>query len=57
MTVFRASTTEGIAPQEIIVEQNQVYTSPLLPGFELPLARLFAEVDMLERAEATDDEE
>jgi Uma2 family endonuclease len=27
-----------------VLQEHQLYTTPLLPGFELPLARLFAQV-------------
>ncbi len=33
------------ATGERIVAEHEVYTTPLLPGFELPLARLFAAAD------------
>jgi hypothetical protein len=36
------------------IGQNEVYTTPLLPGFELPLSRLLAEADMIEQAELED---
>jgi len=32
-------------PHERIVQENDIYTTPLLPGFELPLARLLAVAD------------
>lgn len=32
-------------PQERIVSETQVYTTPLLPGFQLPLAQLLAASD------------
>jgi Uma2 family endonuclease len=38
MTVFRGA-------DEIIVNENEVYATPLLPGFELPLAQLLAIAD------------
>ncbi|MFX3707999.1 Uma2 family endonuclease, partial [Streptococcus suis] len=28
-----------------VVTENEIYHTPLLPGFELPLARLLAEAD------------
>jgi hypothetical protein len=28
--------------QELVIQANEVYRTPLLPGFELPLAALFA---------------
>jgi Uma2 family endonuclease len=39
MTVFRGMEAE------LTVAEGQVYTTPLLPGFELPLARLLAIAD------------
>ncbi len=47
LTVFGAS---GHAVPETVVQENEVYTTPLLPGFELPLTDLLAEADKLERA-------
>ena len=32
-------------PQELVVRENETYQPPLLPGFELPLARLLAVAD------------
>jgi Uma2 family endonuclease len=43
MTVYRH---DG---QDTVVNENDTYTTPLLPGFELPLARLFELADMLSR--------
>src|ERR1700730_5695747 len=42
LTVF--STVPGKAPKRVIRE-NQIYKTDLLPGFELPLARLLALAD------------
>jgi Uma2 family endonuclease len=39
MTVFRPN------QPEIILTESETYSTPLLPGFELPLARLFAVAD------------
>jgi Uma2 family endonuclease len=36
--------------KETIVNEGDIYCTPLLPGFELPLARLLAEADLLEQA-------
>jgi hypothetical protein len=48
MTVYRQTSS----PQpESIVGEDQPYATPLLPGFELPLARLFAEADRLAQAQ------
>lgn len=38
-------------PTERVVEEASVYTTDLLPGFELAMQRLFAEADMLEDAQ------
>ena len=43
-------------PTELVVEAGQVYTTPLLPGFELAVQRLFAEADMLEDAQRRESE-
>jgi Uma2 family endonuclease len=42
MTVYR---NPPRAPAEQVVAENEVYRTDLLPGFELPLARLFAVAD------------
>ncbi len=42
MTVAR---NHSDGPQEIVVRENDTYRPPLLPGFELPLARLLAVAD------------
>src|SRR5262249_43371327 len=42
MTVIR-NHPNGL--QELIIGENDVYRTPLLPGFELPLARLLAVAD------------
>jgi hypothetical protein len=49
--VYRQPTSA--APQ-LTIGQAEVYTTPLLPGFELPLSRLLAEADMIEQAELED---
>lgn len=46
MTVYR---NQGGTVTEIVLCEGDVYTTPLLPGFELPVSRLFAEADRLER--------
>jgi Uma2 family endonuclease len=43
MTVYRHT------GQEVIVKENELYTTPLLPGFELSLARLLQVADALQR--------
>jgi Uma2 family endonuclease len=42
MTVFR-NAPEGLS--ELVVAEQDTYQTPLLPGFELPLARLLAVAD------------
>ena len=42
MTVVRKSQPE---PVELVIKENEVYTTPLLPGFELSLARLLKLAD------------
>jgi len=42
MTVFRQPSAE---PSELVVSEGDVYRTPLLPGFELPLKRLFELAD------------
>ena len=53
MTVFRQPTADV---SKLVVREGEVYTTPLLPGFELPLTRLLAEADMLAQAELDDPE-
>jgi Uma2 family endonuclease len=36
---------------EVVVGENETYRSPLLPGFELPLARLLGLADLWQRTE------
>ena len=47
LTVYRRKDDEILAS---VIEENEVYTTPLLPGFQLPLARLLAVSDALEQA-------
>jgi len=54
MTVVRW--TDGDS-EELVVGENSVHTTPLLPGFELPLARLLAEADALMRVQDEDENE
>jgi Uma2 family endonuclease len=42
MTVCRSQ--PGLPPEQVVTE-NEVYRTPLLPGFELPLARLLTAAD------------
>lgn len=53
MTVYRQ---QAEAVTKLVVRPGEVYSTPLLPGFELPLSRLLAEADMLEQAEREDGE-
>lgn len=48
LTVFRALPA---SPPEQVLQANETYRTPLLPGFELPLAQIFKVVDLLEQAE------
>ena len=49
MTVYRRPPAE---PAETVVPEDGTYRAPLLPGFELPLARLLGVADRLESARA-----
>jgi Uma2 family endonuclease len=51
-TVFRR---KGRKSTELVFGANDVYTTPLLPGFELPLARLFAEAELFGDHRGEDD--
>jgi Uma2 family endonuclease len=42
MTVFRATPTGSV---ELVIKADEIYRTPLLPGFELPLARLLKLAD------------
>jgi len=42
MTVYHNSPQGSI---ELVVAEQETYQTPLLPGFELPLARLLAVAD------------
>src|SRR5207248_1533985 len=46
MTVFR---TRPRGPQIRIVGEQEIYSTPLLPGFELPLARLLKIADRFDQ--------
>jgi Uma2 family endonuclease len=48
LTVVRGGTDPAT---EIVITEQDTYTTPLLPGFELPLAQLLAVADALEAAE------
>jgi Uma2 family endonuclease len=49
LTVFRR---EGKRYVERVYREGQVYKSPRLPGFELPLERVFAEADLFRSEDA-----
>ena len=51
MTVYRRDGDEVV---EVTVREHEIYSTPLLPGFELPLAKLLALSDALDQAEAED---
>ncbi|QEH32348.1 hypothetical protein OJF2_08180 [Aquisphaera giovannonii] len=42
MTVYRKEPAE---PAESVLKEDEVYATPLLPGFELPLSRIFRAAD------------
>lgn len=48
MTVVRGGTDPVT---EIVISEQETYTTPLLPGFELPLAQLLAVADAVKAAE------
>ena len=54
MTVYRR---ERDAVVEVTVREHETYSTPLLPGFQLPLAKLLSLSDALDQAEADDDTE
>jgi Uma2 family endonuclease len=47
MTVFR---NQAGRLSKKVIHEHEVYRTPLLPGFELPLTKIFSVVDMLEGA-------
>jgi Uma2 family endonuclease len=47
LTVYRGTPE---APEELVVHEGEIYRTPLLPGFELPLARLLAVADRWQRS-------
>ena len=49
MTVVRGGGTDPVT--EIVVSEQETYSTPLLPGFELPLAQLLAAADAVKAAE------
>ena len=52
LTVFRSQ--QG-SVEELVIREGDVYrSSPLLPGFELPLASLLAVSDALENAQGSE---
>ena len=42
LTVYRGSQQ---SPEELVLHDGEIYRTPLLPGFELPLTQLFAVAD------------
>lgn len=46
LTVYRGAPE---TPEELVVHEGEIYRTPLLPGFELPLARLLAVADRWQR--------
>jgi hypothetical protein len=48
MTVVRGGAD---SVTEVVITEQGTYTTPLLPGFELPLAQLLAVADAVEAAE------
>ena len=42
------------ASEELVIREGEVYRPPLLPGFELPLAKLLAVADALEQAQSSE---
>jgi Uma2 family endonuclease len=51
MTVFRR---DGRRIAEVVIREADSYTTPLLPGFELPLAKVLAEADKLAAAQGSE---
>jgi Uma2 family endonuclease len=49
LTVWRNS--PGGTPQKLVIQESETYQPPLLPGFELPLARLLAIADRWAKSE------
>jgi Uma2 family endonuclease len=47
MIVYRGPANR---PTEIVVREDEVYTTPLLPGFALAVAKLLGVADMLRKA-------
>jgi hypothetical protein len=52
MTVF---SRQGKNIRKRVIREDQVYTTPLLPGFQLPLAKLLARADAWEENDETED--
>lgn len=42
LTVYRGT---AAAPEELVIQEGEVYRTPLLPGFELPLTRLLVKAN------------
>jgi Uma2 family endonuclease len=57
MTVIRREDSDSGAQDEIVIPADGVYSTPLLPGFELPLSRLLDVARSLEQARDLPDED
>jgi len=57
MTVIRRGASEGEDQPEIVITADGSYSTPLLPGFELPLRQLLDVARGLEQARDLSDEE
>ncbi len=53
MTVVRRKGKKFV---DVVIREKDVYTTPLLPGFELPLKMLLAVADALARAASDDND-
>jgi len=42
---------------ELVIREHETYTTPLLPGFALPLSQLLSVSDALQQAVSDDDSE
>jgi Uma2 family endonuclease len=51
MTVYRREQDKVV---EVLIRELEVYRTPLLPGFQLPLAKLLALSDALDQADSDD---
>lgn len=46
LTVFRVNPRSTIGFDEITLGEKEIYTTPLMPGFQLPLAEIFEYADL-----------